>query len=121
MSIIDIHTHCTPRPQGDPFGVAEVLRAVPAGRNFVTNFRGLPAVAYRDMGDFGLQQEVCAKAGITGRIISTPFTAEVITALTSKPAIAVVKYVNDQVAEVVARAPKSNWGMGTLNPLDKSH
>jgi aminocarboxymuconate-semialdehyde decarboxylase len=121
MPIIDIHTHCTLRPQGDPFGVADLLRAVPAGKNAVTNFRGLPAVAYREMADFDLQQEVCAKAGITGRIISTPFTAEVISALTSKPAIEVVKYVNDQIAEVVARAPKANWGMGTLNPLDKSH
>src|ERR1700757_1375235 len=72
------------------------------------------------MTDFDLQQEVCAKAGITGRIISNPFAAEVMTAISSKPAIEVVKHVNDQTAAVVARA-KSNWGLGTLNPLDASH
>ena len=70
--IIDIHTHCTARARDDPFGVAETLRAIPAGKNAVTNYRGLPAVSYREMSDFDLQQEVCAKAGITGRIISNP-------------------------------------------------
>src|SRR4051812_29883466 len=63
--------------------------------NAVTNYRGLPAVSYREMSDFDLQQEVCAKAGITGRIISNPFAAEVIAAIASKPAIDVVKHVND--------------------------
>ena len=121
MPIIDIHTHCSPRARGDPFGVAEVLRGTPVGKNAVTNYRGLPAVSYHDMYDFDLQQEVCAKAGITGRIISNPFAAEVISAISSKPAIDVVKYVNDQIAAIVARAPKSNWGLGTLNPLDASH
>lgn len=121
MPVIDIHTHCSPRVQGDPFGVAETLRGTPAGANAITNYRGLPAVAYHEMTDFDLQQEVCAKAGITGRIISNPFAAEVITAITTKPAIDVVKHVNDQVAAVVARAPTANWGLGTLNPLDASH
>ena len=37
-------------------------------------------------------------AGITGRIISNPFAAEVIAAISSKPAIDVVKHVNDQNA-----------------------
>ena len=37
------------------------------------------------------------------------------TAISRKPAIDVVKQVNDQTAAVVARA-KSNWGLGTLNP-----
>ena len=73
------------------------------------------------MSDFDLQHEVCAKAGITGRIISNPFAAEVIAAISSKPAIDVVKYVNDQNAEIVARAPATNWGLGTLNPLEASH
>jgi aminocarboxymuconate-semialdehyde decarboxylase len=121
MPIIDIHTHCSQRPHGDPFGVAEALRAVPVGKNAVTNYRGLPAVSYHEMFDFELQQDVCRKAGITGRVISTPFTAEVVSAISTRPALDVVKYVNDQVAEVVARAPKSNWGLGTLNPLDASH
>jgi predicted TIM-barrel fold metal-dependent hydrolase len=121
MPIIDIHTHCSQRPRDDPFGVAEALRGVPVGKNAVTSYRGLHAVSYHDMFDFDLQQEVCAKAGITGRIISTPFTAEVISAISTRPALDVVKYVNDQIAEIVGRAPNSNWGLGTVNPLDASH
>src|SRR5262245_24367366 len=117
MPIIDIHTHCSPRAHDDPFGVAQALRGTPVGKNAVTNYRGLPAVAYHDMTDFDLQQEVCARAGITGRIISNPFAAEVMTAISRKPAIDVVKHVNDRTAAVVARA-KSNWGHGTLNPRD---
>src|ERR1700730_4018448 len=120
MPIIDIHTHCSPRPSGDPFGVAAVMRGTPVGRNAVTNFRGLPAVSYHEMSDFDLQQEVCAKAGITGLIISTPFAAEGISWASKSPAIDIVKSVNDQIAGIVARSPK-NWGMGTLNPLDASH
>ncbi len=119
--IIDIHTHCAARTQDDPFGVAETLRGIPAGKHAVTNYRGLPAVSYREMSDFDLQQDVCAKAGITGRIVSNPFAAEVIAAISSKPAIDVVKHVNDQNAAIVARAPATNWGLGTLNPLDASH
>jgi len=121
MPIIDIHTHCFPRPRDDRFGVAEALRGTPVGKDMVTNYRGLPAVSYHQMADFDLQQEVCAKAGITGRLISTPFTAEVMTAISGRPAIDVVKYVNDEIAAIVARAPKTCWGLGTLNPLDAAH
>jgi aminocarboxymuconate-semialdehyde decarboxylase len=120
MPIIDIHTHCSPRVAGDPFGVAAVMRGTPVGRNAVTNFRGLPAVSYHEMSDFDLQQEVCAKAGITGRIISTPFAAEGISWASKSPAIDIVKSVNDQIASIVARSAR-NWGLGTLNPLDRSH
>jgi predicted TIM-barrel fold metal-dependent hydrolase len=120
MPVIDIHTHCAPRVQGDPLGVAEALRGTPVGRNTVTNYRGLPAVSYHEMSDLDLQQEVCAKAGITGRIINNSFATEVMTALSTKQAIEVVKYVNDRNAEIVARSP-GNWGLGTLNPLDVSH
>jgi hypothetical protein len=120
MPVIDIHTHCAPRVQGDPLGVAEALRGTPVGRNTVTNYRGLPAVSYHEMSDFDLQQEVCAKAGITRRIISNSFAAEVMTAVSRKPAIDVVKHVNDHNAAIVARSPK-NWGLGTLNPLDAGH
>ena len=95
MPVVDVHTHCAPRPRDDLFGVAEALRGVPVGKNAVTNYRGLPAVAYHDMTDFELQQDVCAKAGITGRVISNPFAAEVITAISRKPAIDVVKFIND--------------------------
>ena len=101
--------------QGDPFGVAEALRGVPVGRNTVTNYRGLPAVSYHDMYDFDLQQEVCAKAGITGRIISNPFAAEVMTAVSTKPAIDIVKQVNDQIAAIVARVA-GQLGHGHAQP-----
>jgi len=117
MPVIDIHTHCSPRVAGDPFGVAAVMRGTPVGRNAVTNFRSLPAVSYHDMYDFDLQQEVCARAGITGRIISIPFAAEGMSWASRSPAIDIVRSVNDQIAEIVGRSPK-NWGLGTLNPLD---
>src|SRR5215469_442803 len=109
------HSHplFPPPTRDDPLGVAQALRGIPVGKNSVTNYRGLPAVSYHDMTDFDLQQEVCVKAGITGRIISNPFAAEVMTAISRKPAIDVVKHVNDRTAAVVARA-KSNWGLGTL-------
>jgi len=116
--IIDIHTHCSPRVTGDPFGIAAALRGTPVGKNSVTNYRGLPAVSYHEMYDFDLQQDVCAKAGITGRIISTPFAAEVMSAVSTSPAIDIVKSINDQIAAIVTRAPNTNWGLGTLNPLD---
>jgi predicted TIM-barrel fold metal-dependent hydrolase len=119
--IIDIHTHCSPRPPaGDPFGVAAALRGTPVGQNTVTNYRGLPAVSYHDMYDFDLQQEVSAKAGVTGRIITTPFTAEVMTTISKSPSLDIVKAINDGVAGIVARSP-NNWGLGTLNPLDAGH
>ncbi|MGD0025890.1 MAG: amidohydrolase family protein, partial [Xanthobacteraceae bacterium] len=117
--IIDIHTHCSLRPRDDRFGVAEALRGIPVGRNTVTNYRALPAVGYHEMFDFDLQQDVCARAGITGRMMSIPFAAEVITAISATPAIDIVRHVNDQVATIVARAPKTCWGLGTLNPLDR--
>jgi predicted TIM-barrel fold metal-dependent hydrolase len=117
MPIIDIHTHCAPAAKGDPFGVAEVMRGIPVGRNTVTNFRGLPAVSYHEMYDFDLQQESCAKAGISGRIISNPFAAEAISWASTAPAIDIIKSVNDQIAGIVSRSP-ANWGLGTLNPLD---
>jgi len=115
--VIDVHTHCATRPRDDPFGVAHALRGTPVGKDMVTNYRTLPAVSYHDMYDLELQQEVCAKAGITVRLISNPFAAEVMSAVSSKPAIDIVKYLNDQNAAIVARAP-GDFGLGTLNPLD---
>ena len=120
MSIIDIHTHCAPRPTDDRFGVAAALRGTPAGRNMVTSYRGLPAVAYYEMTDFDLQQEALARAGITGRLISNSFAAETWTAISSAPALDIVKFLNDQLAALAARAP-GNWALGTINPLDRAH
>src|SRR5215831_17806344 len=120
MPIIDIHTHCAPRPTDDRFGVAAALRGTPAGRNMVTRYRGLPAVGYYEMTDFELQQETLARAGITGRLISNSFAAETWTAISSAPALDIVKFLNDQLAALAARAP-GNWGLGTINPLDGTH
>jgi predicted TIM-barrel fold metal-dependent hydrolase len=119
MPIIDMHTHCAPRVGGDPFGVAAAMRGKPIGKNLVSSFRGLPAVSYGEMADFDLQQEVSERAGVTGRIISNPFAAESVSWASKSAAIDIVKAVNDQTAETVARSPK-NWGLGTLNPLDAS-
>ena len=121
MPIIDIHTHCAPQQAGDPFGAAEALRGTSAGRNMVTNYRGLPAVAYHEMTDFDLQQEVSARAGITGRLMSNPFPAETMTAISRAPALDIVRHVNDQIAALIDRAPQNLWGLGTLNPLDPTH
>jgi predicted TIM-barrel fold metal-dependent hydrolase len=121
LPIIDIHTHCAPQQAGDPFGAAEALRGTSAGRNMVTNYRGLPAVAYHEMTDFDLQQEVSARAGITGRLMSNPFPAETMTAISRAPALDIVRHVNDQIAALIDRAPQNLWGLGTLNPLDPTH
>jgi predicted TIM-barrel fold metal-dependent hydrolase len=117
---VDIHTHCALPSRDDPFGVAELMRGQLVAGNMVTNFRGLPAVGYREMLDFELQQEVSAKAGITRRLMSSPFMAESVTPYTSKPAGDVVRYGNDEVAKVVERAPHNTWGLGTVNPLDRA-
>jgi predicted TIM-barrel fold metal-dependent hydrolase len=115
--IIDVHTHCAVRPSDDRFGVAAALRGVPVGKDVVTNYRGLPAVAYHQMYDLELQEEVCTKAGISARLISNPFAAEVITAVSRCPALDIVKFLNDQTAAIVTRTPR-NFGLGTINPLD---
>ena len=120
MPIIDIHTHCVPRVPGDRFGVAAAMQSRPVGRNVATNYRGLPAVGYHEMTDFDLQQEALARAGVTHRLISNSFGAETMSAISSAPALDIVKAVNDQVAALVARA-RTNWGLGTINPLDPSH
>ncbi len=117
--MVDIHTHAAIPTREDPFGVAALMRGQIVGNNIISNFRGLPAVGYGEMFDFGLQQEVSAKAGITRRLMSSPFMAESVTPYTTKPALDVVKYGNDEVAAIVAKAPHNTWGMGTVNPLDK--
>ena len=120
MPIIDIHTHCSARGRDDRFGLVQAMQPTPAGSNVVTSYRGLPAVAYHEMFDLDLQQEVSAKAGITGRIISNPFAAEVASAVSRSSVLDVVRYFNDQTAALLAQA-KGNWGLGTINPLDASH
>ena len=119
--IIDVHTHYNAPLREDPFGVADALKGERVGRNMVTNYRGLPAVGYAEMNDFDLQQEISGKAGITRRMMSTSFSAEVMTSVSSKPALDIVKYVNDGMAATVARAPHNTFLLGTVNALDKTH
>jgi len=120
--IIDIHTHCSPRQRDDPLGVAAIMRGTPIGKNTLLNYRGLPAIGHWEMTDFGFQQETCAKAGVTGRLMSTPFTAEIVTAESNQPALDVVRHGNDQIAALIEGgfSPPRLWGLGTINPLDKS-
>jgi predicted TIM-barrel fold metal-dependent hydrolase len=118
--IVDIHTHCSVPTRSDPLGVAAVLRGTQVGKNRITNFRGLPAVGYYELTDFELQQEVSRKAGITRRLMSNPFAAEVLTQVSKKPAIDCVKLTNDEVGMVVDGSKGTTWGLGTVNPLDKS-
>jgi len=118
--IIDIHTHCSLPSREDPLGVGAAMRGTPVGKNMFTNFRNLPAVSYYELTDFDLQQEVSHKAGITRRLMSNPFGAEVLVGISKKPAIDVVKHGNDQIAAIVERSHGTTWGLGTLNPLDKA-
>jgi predicted TIM-barrel fold metal-dependent hydrolase len=117
--MVDIHTHCALPSKDDPFGIAHLMRGQMVAGNMVTNFRGLPAVGYREMLDFDLQQEVSHRAGISRRLMSSPFMAESVTPFTQSLPIDVVKYGNDEIAKIVAKAPSDTWGMGTVNPLDK--
>jgi predicted TIM-barrel fold metal-dependent hydrolase len=118
--IVDVHTHCSFPSRADPFGMAAAMQSTRVGRNTVSSYRGLPAVGYYEMTDFPLQQEVSAKAGITRRLMSSPFAAEMMTAVSDKPAGDIIKYCNDQIAALVALAPHNCWALGTLNPLDRS-
>jgi aminocarboxymuconate-semialdehyde decarboxylase len=119
MPIIDIHTHCAPRLTDDRFGVAAALRGTPVGRNVVTGYRGLPAVGYYEMTDFDRQQEVLGRAVVTGRLISNSFGAETWSEIAPAREFDIVKFLNDQIAALVARVP-GNWGLGTINPLDRA-
>jgi len=118
--IVDIHTHCVLPSKDDPFGVGHVLRGRSIDGNVVSNFRGLPAVSLKEMSDFDWQQETSAKAGVTRRIVSSPFSAEAITQVSSSPQFDVVKHGNDLIATIVAKSPSNLYGMGQVNPLDRA-
>jgi len=111
--IVDIHTHFT-----EP-GVPEALGI--DMRNPGKGYTILPSSRQGDRNDFATQAEVCRKAGITKRLMSSPFAAEMLSALTSKPSLDVVKQVNDATAKTVARAPDGLMGLGTVNPLEAAH
>lgn len=115
--IVDIHTHFAGPPKGDPLGVAEAMRAQRVGKNFYSDYHGMPSIAYYELTDFDLQQEVSHRAGITRRLMSNPFSSEVLTEVSAKPADDVIKFCNDEIAETVGRAPNDTWGLATVNPL----
>jgi predicted TIM-barrel fold metal-dependent hydrolase len=117
-TLIDIHTHCSIPDRTDPLGVAQFMRGTQVGENSYHDFKGLPAISYHELMDFDLQQEVSHKAGITHRLMSNPFGAEVLVALSKKSAGDVIKYNNDQIAALVEKSKGSTWGLGVANPLD---
>ena len=119
--MVDIHTHCALPPKGDPLGIGQAMRGTFVRKNMVTDYRGLPAVMYHELTDFELQQEVSGKAGITRRLMSNPFGSEVFSAISGKSSLDVVKYCDDEVAAIVAKAPHNTWGLANINPLEKSH
>jgi predicted TIM-barrel fold metal-dependent hydrolase len=119
--IVDIHTHHSARSTGDPLGVGNAMRGQRAGRNFYSDYKGMPGLAYYELTDFEHQQDVSHRAGIDFRLISNPFPAEVLSEISRKPSIDVCKYCNDQIAATVATAPDDCRGLGAANPLEKDH
>ncbi|HVA14703.1 MAG TPA: amidohydrolase family protein [Stellaceae bacterium] len=120
VQIVDIHTHCSVPDRSDPLGVGAFMRGTAVGRNSYNDFRGLPSISYYELTDFDLQQEVSHKAGIARRLMSNPFGAEVLVALSKKSAGDVIKHNNDQIAALVERSKGTTWGLGVANPLDAS-
>ena len=120
VQIIDIHTHCSIPDRTDPLGVAQFMRGTPVGKNSYSDFRGLPSISYYELTDFDLQQEVSHKAGINYRLMSNPFGAEVLVALSKKSPGDVIKHNNDQIAALVEKSKGTTWGLGVANPLDAS-
>jgi predicted TIM-barrel fold metal-dependent hydrolase len=120
--IVDVHTHHSPRSKGgDPLGVKGAMRSERVGRNFYSDYKGLPGLAYYELTDFDHQQEISHKAGIDYRLLSNPFPAEVLSEISPKPSIEVCRYCNDEVAASVALSPGDTGGLGTVNPLEKAH
>jgi predicted TIM-barrel fold metal-dependent hydrolase len=111
--IVDIHTHFN-----EP-GVAQALGV--DMRNPGKGYTILPSSQQGEFGNFEKQAEVCARAGLTTRLMSSPFGAEMMSALTTKSSLDVVKVVNDTNAKTIARDPKKLIGLGTVNPLEKDH
>ena len=111
--IVDIHTHFN-----EP-GVPQALGI--DMRNPSGNYRTLPSAQMAEFGQFDKQIEVNEKAGVDKRIMSSPFGAEMFSAMTDRPSTDVVKAINDSIAKTVSRKPDRLWGMGTANPLEKAH
>ena len=111
--IVDIHTHFNEPGVADRLGIDM--------RNPGTGYRMLPSSQQAEFGNFPKQIEVNEKAGIDKRLMSSPFGAEMMSALTRKSSLEVVKAVNDATAKTVALAPDRLWGLGTVNPLEKDH
>ncbi len=111
--IVDIHTHFNEPGVAEKFGIDM--------RNPGPGYTVLPSSQMREFGQFDKQIEVNEKAGIDKRLMSSPFGAEMMSALTTRPSIDVVAAVNDATAKTVARKPDRLWGLGTVNPLEKDH
>ena len=111
--IIDIHTHFNEPDVAARLGIDMA--------NPGNGYPILPAALMPDYGNFEKHTEVNEKAGVVKRLMSNSFAAEMMSGLTDKPSIEVVKAVNDAMARTVARAPDRLWGLGAVNPLEKDH
>ena len=118
--IVDVHTHFGFAEVGKKLGIAgDIYKSVRVGRNIVSSYAGLPAVGYAEIGDFDVQMETNAKAGVTKRLMSSGFTAETFSRETPKPPSEVARVVNEEMAALIARAPDKLYGIGTANALDR--
>lgn len=111
--IVDIHTHFN-----EP-GVAEKLGI--DMRNPGDRYHVLPSSRMDVYGDFEAHIEMNEKAGVEKRLMSSPFGPEMMSCLTDKSSLDVVKVTNDAIAKTVDRAPDRLWGMGIVNALEKDH
>jgi hypothetical protein len=111
--IVDIHTHFN--EPGVPQALGIDMRN-PSGA-----YKVLPSSQMAEFGQFDKQIDVNEKAGIDKRLMSSPFGAEMFSAMTSKPSVDVVKTINDSVAKTVSRKTDRLWGLGTANPIEKDH
>ena len=122
MPIIDIHTHCSPRVRrAIRFGVAEALRGTPVGRNAVTNYRGLPAVVVSRDGRLRP-----AAGGLRQGRHHRPHHLDAVRGRGDGRGLEIAGARHRQDGQrrdrrASSRASPSNWGLGTLNPLDASH
>ena len=111
--IVDIHTHFNEPGVPQSLGIDM--------RNPKGTYHTMPSAQMAEFGQFDKQIEVNEKAGVDKRIMSSPFGAEMFSAMTDRPSTDVVKAINDSIAKTVARKTDRLWGMGTANPLEKAH
>ncbi len=119
--IVDVHTHFFEPGLARELGAEDVMTVEPAGENVLATYKGVPAIGYADMWNFEKQLQVNERAGITKRLISSPFELEVFSTETDVPSLEIAKRVNDRIAATVDRAPDRLWGLGAVCAVDSAH